>query len=172
MKLNLIPVFFSILALSSTSVAAEVPAKVLERHSLITGDDCQSEMTSQAESHKLNDRRVLTLVPCIMGAYQGASKAYISSPSGDSIEQVIVLAYDESARGIVGTTDLGDAQYDADKGLLLTHARGRGIGDCGQSSTSKVVVGEYSVSVKTTQIRSKANCDGRHTRWPVVFSQK
>lgn len=147
-------------------------AAVLAKHKAIMGEDnCEPELEAQSETYQLNDKKQLVIIPCYMGAYQGSSRAYTVS-SGIYIEQVMVLAYDESTKSISATLDLTSASYDEKTKSLFTFAKGRGIGDCGQSSESKIIADEYTVSVKTVQINAKAECDGDFDKeWPVVFQQ-
>ena len=134
-------------------------------------DECEAELEDQSETYQLNANKQLVIIPCYMGAYQGSGRAYIVS-NGKYIEQVMVLAYDDSAKSVAATLDLTSADYDEKTKTLSTFAKGRGIGDCGQASQSKIIADEYTVSVKTVQIVSKGECDGDFDKeWPVVFTQ-
>ncbi len=170
--MNSILGFLTIIVLSTTAFAEAAP-EVLAKHRAIMGSDCEAEQEANATSYDLAPDRTLVMVPCYMGAYQGSARAYLIAGSGESasISQVAVLSME--GRTLISTLDLGDGDYDPKSKTISTHARGRGIGDCGQSSQSKVSVDKYgSVSIRTTKIYSKGNCDGKMTDWPLVFSQK
>ena len=162
------------LAVCTTAFAAtgKPAAEVLAKHKAIMGaDECEAELEDQSETYQLNANKQLVIIPCYMGAYQGSGRAYIVS-NGKYIEQVMVLAYDDSAKSVAATLDLTSADYDEKTKTLSTFAKGRGIGDCGQASQSKIIADEYTVSVKTVQIVSKGECDGDFDKeWPVVFTQ-
>jgi hypothetical protein len=78
----------------------------------------------------------------------------------------------EKDKSIIGTLELTEADYDPATKTLSTFAKGRGIGDCGQSSKSIVNTEDYMATVRTVEIRSKSKCDGKLSDWPVVFKQK
>jgi hypothetical protein len=157
---------------SAFAATGKPAAAVLTKHKAIMGaDECEAELEAQSETYQLNASKQLVIIPCYMGAYQGSSRAYVVS-NGTHIEQVMVLAHDESAKAVTATLDLTSADYDEKTKTLSTFAKGRGIGDCGQASQSKVIADEYTVTVKTVQIVSKAECDGDFDKeWPVVFTQ-
>ena len=167
------------LTICSTALAegkvGKPAAAVLAKHKAIMGDECEAELEEQSSTYQLNGKKSLVIIPCYMGAYQGSSRVYIVSgntPDATYVEQVSVLAYDDSSKGVVGTLDLTSADYDEKTKTLYTFAKGRGIGDCGQSSQSKVIADEYTVTVKTVEITSKGDCDGNFdAEWPVVFKQ-
>lgn len=147
-----------------------LPASVLKIHNAIAAQDCDASLEQASDSFDLGNGNTLYLVPCTMGAYQGSSKAYLAAK--DFVSQVTVLAKEGTA--LVGTQDLTSADFDAKTGLLSTFTKGRGIGDCGQSSQTKISTDKYgSVNIKTIEIRSKDACDGKYVdTWPVVFKQK
>jgi hypothetical protein len=149
-----------------------LPANVKNLHLAATQNGCETDLPSGAEKHDLGQNRFLYIVPCIMGAYQGSSRVYITEGADEfQVSQVAVLSRNEQAKAIVSELELTDAGYDPKTQILSTHARGRGIGDCGQSSRTKIMVDQYFWTAKTIEIRSKPNCDGKLTQWPVVYKQ-
>jgi hypothetical protein len=146
-----------------------LPDAVAKYHLAIAGEDCDPELEQGSSTFELGQGRQLHIVPCMMGAYQGSSKAYIST-NGLYPTQVIVL---DKGDALVGSVDLMEADFDSKTGILSTWGKGRGLGDCGNASKTKIALDKYgSVSVKTIEIRSKQKCDGKLTDWPVVFKQK
>jgi hypothetical protein len=67
-----------------------------------------------------------------------------------------------------------NASFDESTKVLSTFAKGRGLGDCGQSSVTTLKKDDQwsLIQVITTEIRAKTECDGEvDTEWPVVFEQ-
>jgi|GEM_PF-6720220 len=167
-----------ILVLNSIAQGAgpldNLPASVVTLHQVISGNNCDSDLTSTPEVHILDSKHKTTLyiVPCTQAAYNTMQRAYISYDDGKYAEPVTVLSFD--GIGIAGTMELDSAGYDPTSMTLSTFFKGRGIGDCGESSKSKLFVNDLGgVSMRTVEIRSKANCDGHpEKKWPVVFKQK
>jgi hypothetical protein len=164
--------FLTAIALSTVAFANVAP-EVLAKHRAIMGGECEADQEANATAYDLAADRKLVIIPCYMGAYQGSARAYLTVGSGEatSVSQISVLALE--GKTLVATLDLGDGEYDPKTKTIYTHSRGRGIGDCGQSSQSKVSVDQYgSISIKTTKIYNKDKCDGKMTDWPLAFSQK
>ncbi len=151
-----------------------LPQSVLKLHSaLSTGDAECSEDLEKPEKFDLGQGRNLYIVQCMMGAYQGSANAYITEDNEAIATPVMTLAYDELGKSVVSNLSLGEAYFDKEKSQIYTHSKGRGIGDCGQSSITKISLTDYgSISVRTTEIRAKSKCDGKMNNWPVVFKQK
>lgn len=172
-NVSLITLFVSLNAFATDPLAG-LPANVAARQKVLIADgSCQADLPSGSETYGLKKDVNLYLVPCVLGAYQGSSRAYMSEDNGTTITEVLVLAYDEESKSIVASGDLGEASYDAKTQTLATSAKGRGLGDCGQSSLSKILLGQYGgYTVKTVEIRDKSKCDGKYRVWPVVFTQK
>lgn len=158
----------------STALAARptdgLPESLKKVYTALQAKACDTELDMAPESFNLGNGNTLYLVPCMFGAYQGSSNGYIVN--GDYVTQVVVLG--SEGKTIVGSLDLMEASYDAKTGILSTFAKGRGLGDCGQTSQTIVKADQYGgVTVKTIEIRSKDKCDGKYVdNWPVVFKQK
>ena len=172
--------FLSVLTLTTAALALEPPPlanpvspEIIAKHRAMVSGQCEAEQEANATAYDLTPTVKLVMVPCFMGAYQGSARAYLTYGSGAelSLEPIALLSME--GKTIVATLDLGDGDFDSKTNTIYTHAKGRGIGDCGQSSQSKVSVDQYgSVSIKTVKINSKDKCDGKMTAWPLVFSQK
>lgn len=166
---------FVILMSFSSAFAARptdgLPESLKKVYTALMANACDQELDQAPESFVLGGGNTLYLVPCMMGAYQGSSNAFILN--GDYVSQVAVLATE--GKTIVPTLDLMSASYEPKTGILSTFAKGRGIGDCGQSSETIVKYDNSygGVTTKTIEIRSKSKCDGKFVdTWPVVFKQK
>lgn len=162
---------FSFTSLSFANPVDQLPPAVAKKHLAITDSQCSSDLTENVETYDLGQGHSLYLVPCYLGAYQGSWNAYIAK--GEQVDPVIVLSYDETVKAVTGTFLLTEPAYDAKTNTLTTFGKGRGLGDCGQSSVTKVILSSYGyVSIKTTEIRAKIECDGKYNSWPIVFKQK
>lgn len=173
MKNSLVAAFV-LIGISSLTTAQDkvvIPDSILARHVAITGEDCQSDLPG-SEVIDLGKGANLYLVQCTMGAYQGSYRAYLTESDGAFFSQVSILDYSELAKGVVSSLDLMEAAYSAETKTLSTFSKGRGLGDCGSSTSSQIYRSEYgSVVIKTTEIRTKVACDGDYKDWPVVFKQ-
>lgn len=168
----------SMLTVSSAAFAVDplqgIPAEVAKRHQLFIDEkSCEPDSVFESTSQDLGKGIKLVIVNCIMGAYQGSDKVYLFNPNeGNTVTDVIVLR--SNGKGaVIGTSDIGSAGYEEKTHILYSQSKGRGIGDCGMSSRSKLTMTDYgSVEVKTVEIRHKINCDEKMNPWPVVFKQK
>ena len=143
-----------------------LPPQVVSLHKAMESE-CDADTAMGSETFALGDKSFLHLVPCFSGAYNVNYMAYTSREN--YVRPVMVLAYDPERRVVMPTTNLTNASFEPKTKTLYSYAKGRGIGDCGQGSESRVLGMD---SVFTTLIRDKGNCDGKDTAWPVVFRQK
>ena len=168
--------FFVSLILSSTAFAVDplepLPEAVAKKHVGILGEECNLESPRATEIHDLGQGTKLYLVPCVVGAYQLSARAYIAKNNDQNIQQVMVLAYSEISKAIVPTLNLGDPEFNRKMGILSTTTKGRGLGDCGQSSLTKISRTQYGIETYTIQVKAKPTCDGKMKPWPTVFKQK
>ncbi len=173
---SILNLFIATLILSSTAFAVDplepLPETIAKKHVAIMGDVCDLESPRATEIHELGMGYKLFIVPCIIGAYQLSARAYIADEKDQNISQVMVLAYSEISKAIVPTLDLGDPEFNRKTGVLSTMAKGRGMGDCGQSSKTKITRTPYGIEVHTLQVNAKPDCDGKMKDWPSVFKQK
>ena len=130
-------------AADNSAGKVSLATSVLKRHQMaIDSEDCQADemLGMQTSVSDLGQGRKLYIVGCMMGAYQGSSRAYVTSGEQESnVLDVNVLSATVD-KEIVATNELGDASYDSKTGLLYTNAKGRGMADCGDSSISKISI--------------------------------
>lgn len=90
------------------------------------GETATGEVTTAA----LGGGKTLVLLPCMSGAYNSVSTPFVVE-SGRATPAV----FDHEAGGdAVAFDGLVNAHFDAATGVLETRAKGRGIGDCGNSA--------------------------------------
>lgn len=173
MNLTLALLFVSLSSLA-VSPTDGLSANVKKFHEVVMANNCELDWDFYMgpETFKIDEKTQLILVPCIGGAYQTSSVGYLVT-NKDQIKSVVVLAFDELSKSIQPSFDLTNASFDESTKVLSTFAKGRGLGDCGQSSLSSVKIDKWSgVQVITNEVRSKIQCDGEvDTEWPVVFKQ-
>ena len=149
-------------------------ANVKKFHEVVMAHQCELDwdFVVGPETFKVDEKTQLILVPCISGAYQTSSVGYLVT-NEDQIKSVVVLAFDELSQTVQPTFDMTNASFDEETKSLTTFAKGRGLGDCGQSSVTLIKKDKWSgIQVITTEVRAKINCDGEvDTDWPVVFKQ-
>lgn len=162
---------------ATASLLPRLPKEAVTLHKALYATECDPTADIETSSivHHIGTVK-LFLVPCLYGAYNSTSVAYLQE-GGRSLQPLMVLtqypAMDDVPAAIVPTAFLTDAVYDDATMTLSTYSKGRGMGDCGVSSATKFTLTEYGgVIVKTTEIRSKPECDGNmETEWPIVFQQ-
>lgn len=158
----------------TSNATVEVPYRVQNVHQALAGD-CDPMEWQEPEAYQINENNWLYFLPCFSGAYNFTYRAYLLLNAGqdyETVSPVAELTADYNGK-IVTNLDLVNPGYDLESGVMITFAKGRGIGDCGTGSTTTIKAGEYgSVEVITTEIRSKQDCDGdMEKEWPVVFQQ-
>ena len=173
---SILSYFFATFVLSSTALAVDplepLPESVAKKHISIMGAECNLESPRATETHPLGMGYKLFIVPCIVGAYQISSRAYMADENDQNILQVMVLGYNEISNAIVPTLDLVDPEFNRETGVLSTMAKGRSKGDCGQSSQTKISRTQHGMEIHTLQVNAKPDCDGKRKAWPTVFKQK
>ena len=101
-------------------------------------EDCEDDLQpEQANAWALDGSRALVMIPCVMGAYQGSSLAFITPrKAGGTTAQVLApLPYlgNDPANTTVDMFTEGD--FDPKTGTLAMSAKGRGLADCGMSAS-------------------------------------
>jgi len=100
------------------------------------GCDAQT-MGLEPEAHALDDGRALILIPCLMGAYQGSSLAFIASRRGPGAAKRLVLPipYIGNASERSDADMFTEVSFDRATGTLSMAAKGRGLADCGLAAS-------------------------------------
>ncbi|MFS2108501.1 DUF1176 domain-containing protein [Sphingomonas sp. Sphisp140] len=124
----------------------------LEKQSDCDGLYDGAESVPEVETHALGGGKTLALLPCGAGAYNYSTVAFVIA-GGKAVRAV----FDDGNDGM-----LVNAGFD--KGELSTYAKGRGIGDCGDSA-SYVWDG---TRFRLTRARSMSECRGS-TNWLTTY---
>lgn len=108
-----------------------------EQRALFAKEDCQETPGAMtAEAHALDAVRAVAFVPCIMGAYQGSSLAFLVPRGGGPSRQLILPVPYRGADAESGAISyFTEAWFDAKDGTIGMAARGRGMADCGISAS-------------------------------------
>ncbi len=118
------------------------------------------------EIHQVSENDWLYIMPCARGAYSSASRLYLENRQFDEIRPLHFATFSEDY-GWGGTNALIDVEFDPERNVLTSFARGRGLGDCGSSAT--YVWRDY--DFKLLEYRYWEACDGTRmpADWPVIY---
>jgi hypothetical protein len=175
--------FFTLaLALTSSAFALDplenLPAKVAMVHkALIDNKTCQPDVYNKSEKYPLSPTINLFIVTCNVGSYQDYSRIYITESGDELVRQISLLSFNPQINGqpkyLNSSLDWGGASFDPKSQNLYTHEKSRPVGDCGQSSISKISIGKFGgFNLKTIEIRNKDKCDNNvSSEWPIVYKQ-
>jgi hypothetical protein len=90
------------------------------------GDEALSAM--KPDFHRLDPHSTLILVPCIHGPYQSAVLLFVAHDG-----KISPARFDIGPGGEDPVPMMVDPDWDPETGTLDTHAKGRGLGDCGRN---------------------------------------
>jgi len=108
-----------------------------DQKAVLAKEDCEKDPTAmEPEAHSLDDGQALVLIPCMMGAYQGTSLAFIAPRGGGHARRLIApTPYLGSDPNTADGGYFTEGEFDPKTGTLSVHAKGRGLGDCGMSAS-------------------------------------
>lgn len=133
-------------------------------------EDCETDLPMQAEAHALNGKQALVMIPCIMGAYQGSSLAFIVPRGGGPARRLILptpYLGNDADRADAGY--LTESGFDPATGTLSTAAKGRGLADCGMSASWIWNGATFQLSAMSLQ----QSCGGVEPGdWPTLFRSR
>lgn len=138
------------------------------QRALFAKEECDVKpIAMDAEAYALDAHRALVLIPCIMGAYQGSSLAFIAARNGSSAQRLIAptpyLGNDADHAGMGYFTE---SSFLSKTGELSMAAKGRGMADCGVSASWIWNGDEFRLSEMTLQ----KSCGGIEPGdWPTLF---
>ncbi len=132
-------------------------------------EEC-GETPERAEAYALDTGRALVFIPCIMGAYQGSSLAFIASRAGGPAQRMIApTPYGGNDSDHANATLFTEPAFDPKTGTLSAAARGRAMADCGMSASWKWTGKAFRLSAMTLQ----QACGGVEPGdWPTIFRSR
>jgi hypothetical protein len=154
-------------ALTKTESAA-VTAAALAQSKQDSNADCDldaSEDTPNTEADRLDEHDALVMVECYRGAYQSGYRMFRVPIAQPAKVRMIVLP---SIPGQQAEDILTDAEYDAAKGTLKHFAKGRGIGDCGESAQWTFDGRDFVLAAMASEPR----CPGILLDFPVLWRSR
>jgi hypothetical protein len=146
-------------AVAQTGLAAKPPAGVKALAAKAECEVDQGEAPGEPEVHRLAADTVLWQIPCGAGAYNFTSLLVIADAKGGGAR---LAPLDEVGDGLVV-----NVQYDPKTRILSAYAKGRGVGDCGESQ-------EWAWTGQTfvlTHAASMPVCQGQGD-WPTSYQAK
>jgi len=126
----------------------------MEKQSECDGLDDGAGSVSEIDTYALGGGKTLALLPCGSGAYNFSSVAF-------------VLAGGKAVRADIDGSDDMLVNASFDKGILSTHNKGRGVGDCGSSETYVWDGRRF----RMTEARVMSECRGS-TNWLATYRAK
>jgi len=130
-------------------------------------EQCEADVSMAPEAYPLDAKQALVLIPCIMGAYQGSSLAFIASRAGGASQRLIApTPYLGNGTDRSDARYFTDATFDPKTGMLSDAAKGRGMADCGMSA-SWIWDG---AAFRLSDMALQQSCGGVDPGdWPVLF---
>jgi hypothetical protein len=153
----------------SLSVPAGFASRVRKAQAaVLTKEDCATDGRHPEDAaHPLGRSEVLVFLGCMMGAYQGYSlvvRAPLDAPEKGRVVILPTAAGDQPNAGFHTEVD-----WDAERATVFEAAKGRGLADCG-SSTSWVFDGtDFRLAEASRMNRCSGGPPGD---WPTVFRSK
>lgn len=111
----------------------------------------------------LNDSTVLVIIQTSCAAYNCSYALYQTSPTQP--DQAELLDVDEFPGEDMADELTGYVAYDPDTGILVSHDKGRGIGDCGASQSWRY----DGKGFRPRSFAMMSSCAGSPTPWPVMW---
>lgn len=122
-------------------------------------------------AYRINDQTYLVQVQCFLAAYQGNYEFFAYAPATDTAKKLTVTQYSQDEQGQWQKAENpsvgGLPDFDATTQTLIINTKYRGLGDCGS-------VGTYTFaenSLKLTEFKAKAECDGKMEPFVTVYPQ-
>lgn len=138
----------------------------------VNTDECSLDpQRRQVSVGPLTDDKALLLISCEQGAYNVIDLAFEVTRAEPYVARGLSLELpfvppNQSERQM----ELVNADFDADRGELLTYSKGRGLGDCGVASRwqydgNQFVLAEYA---------QESTCDAWHSSddWPTLWTTR
>ncbi|ATY33246.1 DUF1176 domain-containing protein [Sphingomonas psychrotolerans] len=141
-------------ALRASGAPATVSAALRQQMEKRSGCDesaTESDAADKVQTFALGGGATLALLPCGSGAYNINSAPFVLRGGKAAVADI-----DYSGDGSGEAPMLTNAWWDAKTSMLSTHAKGRGIGDCGESA-NYVWDGKGFVLI---ELRSMGECRG------------
>ncbi|AOH86224.1 hypothetical protein AWL63_21945 [Sphingomonas panacis] len=130
-------------------------------------EDCEADVSIEPVAYPLDTRQALVLIPCIMGAYQGSSLAFVAPRAGGVSQRLIApTPYLGNASDHAGWRYFTDSTFDPKTGMLSDTAKGRAMADCGMSANW---IWDGAV-FRLADMALQKSCGGIEAGdWPVLF---
>jgi len=152
-------------AMRGSERTAVVAAVVKKSHTL--DDDCDVEVSERknAQAERLSEKDALVLLECYRGAYQSSFYAYRVPIAHPELAQLIPLP---SIPGRAPFDMITSAEFDPATGALSHAAKGRGIGDCGETAQWLFDGRQFVLTAMSSQPR----CLGLWREYPVLWRNR
>ena len=122
-------------------------------------------VTDPAEVYPLDAAHALAIRPCYLAAYQGSSVVAVL-PRGGGAPVPVKLALPGVPDNASDGPDMVDPEFDPAAGLLSTHSKGRGLGDCGSEEEWVWSGGAFRLKALSYQDQCGGTAPGD---WPTLY---
>jgi hypothetical protein len=128
---------------------------------------CDAELAGEDNAYPLNDREALVVLGCSMAAYQGSMLVYRAPRAAPAKAQLLVLprAPTLKANEAEPKGEYTEGEWEADTATFTESAKGRGLADCGVS-TSWTFDGE---AFHLSGFLRQERCGGPAGDWPTLY---
>lgn len=138
---------------------------------VLVRNDCDNERQDMDEAHPLNRDEVIVLLGCMMHAYQ-SSMLLLRAPRDAPERARLVVMPLAAGDAPVGPEDAGryvEGGWDPATATFFEAAKGRGLGDCGSSTSWAFDGTEFRLAEAARMHRCPGGPPGD---WPTVFRAK
>ncbi|MDF0490027.1 DUF1176 domain-containing protein [Sphingomonas sp. H39-1-10] len=145
-----------------------IAATRTDQKAVFKQEDCQTDLTNmEPEAHALSENQALVFIPCIMGAYQSSSLAFIVPRAGGPAKRLVLpRPYRGNDPQRSGTTYFTNVDFDPKRGMLSTSAKGRALADCGMTASWIWNGGAFVIA----SMQLQQTCGGVEAGdWPTIF---
>ena len=138
------------------------------RRPALAAADCDLTRTDADEAQPLTDTEAVVSLFCSLGAYQGPVMAFRVPRDRPAAARLLVLPPLPGETDSDGDGLYVEGTYDPKQATYLMSARGRGLGDCGESATWTFDGRDFHLSGVNRQER----CGGGDRDWPTIYDTR
>ena len=143
----------------------------LARASVLAKHGCEASEASRDEAHALDDGNAIVILGCIEAAYQGSTLAFAAPRNAPEKARQLVFPLEPRLNPQDNTDTSTDGEYtegswDAPTASFSESAKGRGLADCGSSTTWTYDGSVFHLSAYNAQVRCGGGLAGD---WPTLY---
>ena len=154
----------SLVLFGAVVAQAQVMNKIAEQLQELHFDKANDCIDFRIQTRERLGKATLVVANCFSAAYNVRSIVYLVT--GKKKPKIKTLQFDDYSQeeGWTTTPHLFNVSFDKKSGKLTSFYKGRGLGDCGSQGTWMWDGQAFNLLT----FRSKEECDGEDTEWPLV----